>query len=369
MIADYEGLTGEKVMPASPERMMIAWVASIILKERIKSNYAANQNLPSRANGDNLDALAELLYSRKRPEAKPAVCTMRFYISEAQASAILIPAGTRVTDRTQSLYWQLIEDAWIPVGSTYVDAQCQCQTAGTVGNGFASGTINIAVDVYDYYSSCENTAETAGGSDRLSDADFYELLRTSMDSFSTAGAKGSYIYHAKATSSEIADVVVNSPMPGEIRIYILNADGSVANATLKQAVYDACNADDVRPLTDHVVVEDPEEIEYDIDITYYIIENEGSSAEITKAAELAVDEYVAWQQGKLGRDINPSKLISALMAAGVKRVEVASPSFVHLRDGNLYLYSEGNTLPLSDTVPQIGKLRNRIIRNGGVEDD
>ena len=101
----YEQLTGATVRPASPERLFIQWIASILVQERALANYAANQNIPSRAEGENLDALAELTNCRPRPEAEPAVCTVRFSISQAQDTAILIPAGTRVTDTSGSLVW------------------------------------------------------------------------------------------------------------------------------------------------------------------------------------------------------------------------------------------------------------------------
>ena len=66
MIAAYEKMTGVTVQPASPERLFILWVADIIVQTRVAINYAANQNIPSRAVGENLDALAELFYPRPR---------------------------------------------------------------------------------------------------------------------------------------------------------------------------------------------------------------------------------------------------------------------------------------------------------------
>lgn len=98
LIAAYEKITGATVRPASPERLFIQWVSYIMIQERVLNNYTGNQNIPSRAEGKNLDTLGELFYIVQRPDAQPAVCTERFYISEAQATAILIPAGTRVTD-------------------------------------------------------------------------------------------------------------------------------------------------------------------------------------------------------------------------------------------------------------------------------
>ena len=57
LITVYENLTGVSVRPASPEKLFAQWVASVIIQERVYNNYTANQNIPSRAEGKNLDAL------------------------------------------------------------------------------------------------------------------------------------------------------------------------------------------------------------------------------------------------------------------------------------------------------------------------
>ena len=72
LIAMYEAIFGTTVQPASPERLFIQCVAAIIIQERVMNYYTGNQNIPSRAEGKNLDALAELTYSKERPDAKPA---------------------------------------------------------------------------------------------------------------------------------------------------------------------------------------------------------------------------------------------------------------------------------------------------------
>lgn len=438
MIEDYEALTGETVTPASPERLMIAWVAAVILQERVKSNYIGNQNIPSRADGANLDALADLFYAAQRPQASPAVCTVRFSISEPQVSAILIPAGTRVTDGAQKLYWETTEDAYVPRGDTYVDLKVQCQTPGTVGNGYAAGQINTIVDVYDYYSGCINLTESDGGANAATDDEFYELLRASMYAYSTAGPSKAYEYHARSVSTEIADVKAVRPktiqalaLPvyeldgdlysflggdeldtstlavyphggttaaeldtdytvdysngllkiglvsggsldaeteidvsigitgaGRVNIYVLMDDGTIAGTEIKEAVLAACNSETVRPLSDLVSVDDPEVVGYDVDFLYYISEdNTASTEDIQLAVDTAVEKYIAWQSGKLGRDINPSRLIGLLMQTGVKRVDVVSPTFLALHDG-----SDGY-------VPQIAQAGMISIVNGGVEDE
>lgn len=358
LISAYEQVTKTSVHPASPEKLFIQWVADVIVQERVINNYTANQNIPSRAEGENLDALGELFLRQARPEAQAAVCTERFYISEPQPSSVLIPAGTRVTDVGNTLIWETTTDVYIPIGSTFADAAIACQTAGVIGNGYAIGQISKLIDVYDYYDHCENITQSDDGADRASDQHFYELMRASQDAYSNAGAKGGYIYFAKQVSTEIADVVANSPGPGRVALYVLMKGGNIAGEEMKNAVLAACSPDEVRPLTDHVEVADPEVVPYDLDVTYYIASGAGlRSAEIEQAVQAAVHEFLVWQSAKLGRDINPSYLAGLLMQTGIKRLEIQSPKFTKLRDGS------------DHTVPQVAAKGTVSITNGGYEDE
>ena len=359
LISSYEDITGVTVQPASPERNFIQWMANAIVLERVMTNYAANQNIPSRAVGSNLDALAELFYEKERPQAKAAICTVRFTISEPQAFAVLIPKGTRVTDARKTLVWETLADVYVNIGVTYADITVQCQTPGTQGNGYVEGQIDSIVDPFAYFLSCENLTESDGGSDEATDDEFYELLRLSMDGYSCAGARGGYVYFAKQVSTEIADVIAASPTPGVVKLYVLMADGTPATEEMKERVLAACSADDVRPLTDFVSVKNPENVDYHVRFTYYIQKDSAVSAEELEAAvQTKVEEYTAWQCAKLGRDINPSRLISMLMETGIKRVDLIEPTFTALKDG-------------SDTdVPQLARLAaTPEIVNGGYEDE
>lgn len=356
--AIYEKMTGTTVRPASPEKQFIQFMANIIIQERVLANYAGNQNVPSRAEGENLDALAELTHIRSRPEAKAAVCKVRFSISEAQDTAILIPAGTRVTDAKNTLVWETEGDAYIPIGETSIELTVHCKTAGVVGNGYAAGQISTLVDVYDYYSECANITASEGGANRATDDEYYELMRASMDSYSCAGARGGYIYWAKQVSTEIADVVANSPASGIVKIYVLMEGGTLAGAQMKSDVLAACSEDEVRPLTDQVSVEDAEVVPYNISFTYYLqTGNTKSAADVAAAVNEAVEQYKAWQCAKLGRDINPDKLREYLYHTGIKRVELTAPVFASLRDGK------------NKTVPQVAAVGTVTITNGGYEDE
>ena len=290
MAAKYEELTGVTVQPGSPERLFIQWAAAVVIQERALANYAANQNLPSRAEGKNLDALAELFYTKERPGAKAATCTMRFTISGKLDFAVLIPGGTRVTDASNTLVWETAEDIYVNAGDTYADVKIQCQTKGTAGNGFVAGQINTIVDLFAYFQSCANLNESDGGGDAATDEEFYELLRMSMDAYSTAGARGSYIYWAMQEDTKIADVIAASPTPGVVKLYVLMDDGKPASKEIKDKVLAACSADDRRPLTDFVSVEDPEQVPYNVRLTYYIQDD----------AEISAEELSLAVAGKVG---------------------------------------------------------------------
>lgn len=358
LVASYEKITGVSMAPASPERLFVKWVTAIILQERALNNYTGNQNIPSRAEGENLDALGELFYLTERPQAQSAVCTQRFHVSQAQNFAVLIPAGTRVTDASRTLTWETVNDAYVQAGETWADVQVKCQEVGIIGNGYAAGQINTIVDVYDYYSACENITVSGDGADTATDEEFYELMRASQDAYTTAGSEGAYIYHAKRVSTEIADVAVTRPADGCVALYVLMEDGTAAGTEVKNAVQAACSPADVRPLTDQVSVADPETVEYDIDFKFYIPQSSPySSTEILKAVDEAVEKYEAWQSGKLGRDINPDKLREYLAGTGVKRIELNAPTFVRLRDGK------------DNATPQIAALGTRTVTNGGYEDE
>lgn len=362
LTAKYEEMTKRTLQPSDPDKLFISWVADIIVHTLALINYSANQNIPSRAEAENLDALGEFVFNLKRPEADPAECIMQFTISAPQYTAIAIPKGTQITDSSKSLVWETTEDAAVPIGEIDTQVKAVCQRLGSIGNGYAAGQINTLIDVDKilFFEKCSNIETSSGGSEAADDDTYYQLMRRSLEAYSTAGPKGAYEYHAKSVSSDIADVCAIAPLgkDGHVEIYAIMADGSVADDGTKNRILEACDDEKVRPLTDIVKVCDPEVIDYNIDFTYYIDKNGSKSVrDIAIAVEGAVERYIAWQGEKIGRDINPSKLIWYLKDTGIKRVDVKSPSFVSLRDGADRL------------TPQYARLGSVNIKNGGLEDE
>lgn len=333
MIALYELLMQEygredyKMQPSSPERVFVGWCAQIVIQQRILIDETAKKNVPRYADGEYLDSLAELFKDIERLPATPAVTTFRCYISEAQKESVIVPQGTRITFDGE-ITFETTEELEIKAGETYGDIPGRCQTPGIVGNNLAPGQVKEIVDVYDYYLKVENMTQTSGGAEIEEDKEYYERMRESMESFSTAGPINSYIYHAKSVSAAITDVAAVSPEPGQVDVRILLHDSEQPTEAVLKEVEDALNADDVRPLTDSVTVSKPDEDPFEIDVTFYIERNsQASSTIIERDARAAVEAYISWQTSKMGRDINPSYLVQKIMEAGVKRVEVRKPVF------------------------------------------
>ena len=325
LIQSYEAFTGRTLYPADPARLFILWVADIIIQERVNIDFSARQNVPRYAEGEYLDSLAELFKDAYRLEPEKAKTTLRFTLSIPLEVATIVPVGTRVTVDGEIIF-QTTQALTIPAGDLFGDVEAECQTDGEIGNGFVPGQITQLIDIFPYFGSVENVSESDGGADEESDAAFYERMRESVETFSTAGPLGAYEYYAKSASALIVDVKATSPEPGEVDVRVLLSGGQLPGEEILKEVLDILNADKVRPLTDHVTVAAPETVPYDIDFTYWT--QEGGAVSDDKVAEniaAAVRTFKEWQGAKMGRDVNPSYLMSLLMQAGAKRVKVRSP--------------------------------------------
>ena len=63
-------------------------------------------------------------------------------------------------------------------------------------------------------------------------------------------------------------------------------------------------------------------LNYELEIHYWISREDSSRAEQIKSdVERAVEKYRVWQQGKIGRDILPARLIQYVMQAGASRID------------------------------------------------
>jgi phage-related baseplate assembly protein len=326
LIASYEQIAGRRLFPADPVRLFILWIADIIVQEGVIINESAKQNVPRYAEGEYLDSLAELFKDTERLQAVPARTTLRFSISAAQNNTVTIPPGTRVS--VGEIMFATVRAEIIMPDKTETDVPAVCTVDGAIGNGFLPGQISQIVDLFPFFDKVENITRSEGGADVETDAAFLDRLRWSMESFSTAGPLGAYVYWTKTASARITDVSPTSPTPGVAEIFILLENAEMPDEEMKQLVYNTLNADTVRPFTDKVVVSAPHPKKFKLDVTYYIPQpDQNSETVIRERIAAAVSEYIRWQTTKMGRDINPQRLIMLCKNAGAKRLVIRSPAF------------------------------------------
>lgn len=329
IISRYETAAGRTLYPGDPLRLELLTIAQQIVQERALLDDAAAQTFLAYARALYLDVIGE---SRgvSRLAAGYAECLLQF----TGAAGTTVPAGTRAT-KDGTVVFATVEAAIIPLGGTTVSVTAQASAAGTEANGYLIGEITTMVDSIAGITAVANTSQSAGGVAPEDDERYRERIRLSITSYSTAGPRDAYAYHALSASSQVSDITVTSPSPGQVDIYILLADGVIpeAEADIIDTVLDYISDETRRPLTDQVTVKAPTAVPYDVEVTYYLPQSSAVSAVALQAAvEAAIADYIAWQRARIGRDINPDELIRRAITAGAKRVEIVSPAYAVLDD-------------------------------------
>lgn len=332
MVADYEEYmtkaTGQTVtLPRSSPHRGVLYAAALQIYQAFQYiDRAGKQSLLKYSYSDFLDNLG-LLKGVTRSPATAAVTTLRFTVSAVRQVATAIPKGTRVS-AGGSVYFATDEYAEIPAGGSTVDVPATCTDAGTEGNDLAAGDLTIMVDPLPYVASVVNTTATEGGTDVESDDDLAERIYLAPGAYSTAGPEDGYLFHAKQFNPSIGDVVATSNQAaGTVDIVFIMSDGKTPGAEMINGLKEYLNGKTRRPMTDLVNVSAPAEVTYTVDLTYYINRSDSARAvAIQEAVQTAVADYLTWQR-TIGRDINPSKLVALVMAAGAKRVTVTAPTY------------------------------------------
>lgn len=303
---------------ADPRRKILQSVAYIATLALNNIDFTGKQTLLSYAVGDYLDHLGNSKKVGRLP-ATHAKTTMQFK-SDAP-SQFTIAAGTLVV--VNDIYFASDVEVIVSSGETTVEIPFTAVEAGVEANGFLAGQITDLVepDLIPYVYEVQNITKTDGGSEVEDDDAYAERIQLAPESFSVAGPAGAYEFHARKASAKITDVKAVRTNPGEVTVYVLAENGEMPSDELKDAVAVQLDDENVRPLTDLVIVSEPETVEYSFDVTYQAKDN-ATAATIEEAANKALQEYFVWQKSKLGRGIDPSELYALLQAVGAKRIVI-----------------------------------------------
>lgn len=336
IITGYEKAAGRTLAAGDPVRLFLLHIAAVIIQQRSVINIAAQQNTLAYAQGRYLDALG-LNVAVERLPASAAVTTLRFTLSQAMAEPYVIPADTEVGNGVVTFVTD--EELVIKAGDLYADVGATCTTTGEGGNGYLPGQVSTIVKPLPFIAGAKNTTTTSGGSDTEDDERFAERIRTAPNSYSVAGPRRAYIYHAKSVSPAIIDVQVASPSPGVVNVYPLLEGGELPGSDILSLVEEHLNDETIRPLTDEVHAVAPTGKAFRINVKYWINTKDlNRSQTIQENVKKAVESYRLWQTTAIGRDIVPSKLLAAVINAEAMHVDAAtlSPSeYVKLEDGEV----------------------------------
>lgn len=330
----------EPLYPGDERRIFGEALVQVFVALYSEFNDKMKQRTLQHARGTVLDALgARLRVERLAPSSATAV--FRFVASAPISENIIIPAGTRITS-DGSIYFATDAVAVLQAGEFYVDVPGTCTTGGSDYNGLTAGSIGTLVDLIPFIQSASNITTSNGGDDgepytTEGDDKFRERIRLAPSALSTAGPESAYRYFVLSADPDIIDVAIDCPedKPNEVDLYPLMKGGELPDVETLQKVLDAVSGDDRRPMTDHVFAMRPRQVEYRVEIKYYMTkDNEAATIETIEGSGGSIDQYNAWQTAALGRDINPDQLRRFLLApssgTGALRVDVIQPDFREL---------------------------------------
>ncbi|MER1986569.1 MAG: baseplate J/gp47 family protein [Solibacillus sp.] len=333
IVGTYEELSDRKLAEADPLRLIFLTLACVITQQNVKINDSAKQNLLYYARDGVLDHKGAAWQTPRLGNTR-ATTVLRLVMSQPLTAVKVIPKGTLVTADGEVFFETTVEEI-LPLNTVEVEIPLQCTLPGTIGNGYEIGEINTLVQPLSYVESVMNLYATQNGSEREENEPYRERIRQAPEKITTAGSIGSYEYHAKSASSLITDVFVDSPEPGELHVSVLLSGGMLPSPEVIQMVEEKLCNRRVRPLTDYVVVKAPASVPFHVNVSYFIPAGLLNKAAVIAAVEKAIDDYILWQSSKIGRDINPSRLISDCIRAGAKRVDVIAPNFTPINEGEV----------------------------------
>lgn len=190
------------------------------------------------------------------------------------------------------------------------------------------------------------------------DDDFRRRIQLSFEGFSAAGPTGAYIFHALGADGDVLDVGVDSPrfswytpieeiavglptnavvlqcdydagqaqpMPGQVVVTVLSKVGKGHPTTaLLDAVEAVLSGETVRPLTDHVVVQAAQIVEYTVKAELTVYNGPDSGVVLCNARD-ALNAYTD-KMHRIGLDVTRSGLYAALHQEGVQNVNLILPA-------------------------------------------
>lgn len=337
----YRELTGRELIlhESDPIRLMAYTNCLFLYQIAQYADRAGKMALLKYSYGDYLENIGALKGITRNPGAAAKV-RLRFTLSVKRPGTTIIKEGIRVT-ASDGVYFRTLDLLEIPAGQLSGEVNAECREIGIKGNEYEIGAIKTLVDPVAYVDKVENITVSEGGADLESDENLAERIFLAPASWSTAGPDDAYRYWVKTFNPAITDVMVASDIPGEVDIFFILQDGRIPEETMVAELEQYLKNEEIRPLTDQVIVRAPEIRKYKIDLTYYINKSDRArTSAINDRVQEAVQGYISWQRARIGRDINPDQLRKMLLLAGAKRMEIREPQFSVIEQASIAISEE-----------------------------
>lgn len=332
-----------------PVRVLINSISLMLFQLKAQIEATGRSNLLRYAYGDALENLGALKGIRRRGATKSKTI-LKFSINEPLGLTVPIPKGTEVSTE-DDISFETDEYAEIIQGKQFVTVSATALETGPEPNTVLINSINTMIDPVPYIDKVTNITKAEGGAWEEDDESLTLRIFKAPDGYSVAGPAEAYVAKAIEFGNDVEEALATSPSPCNVEVIFIKKGGKIPDNLEMQQLQKVLSDQSMRPLGDRVVVKAPTEVNYDVDLTYFISKSEEESAEIIKdSVNSAVEKFLKWQR-KLGRDINPSELIKRVVDAGAKRVEVTSPDFLQV------------------DKTSISKINNMQVNFGGIEDD
>lgn len=330
-IALHEEITGTKLTPADEKAHIYSTISVLLGDILYGANDIALQNYLPYAKGERLDLKAIVYGSRaKRNEASYAKVIMECNISQVVQKVVYIKKGTRFL-YGENIFYSL-EEGIIRPGETKTNILTQAEKPGDIGVILA-GEITQIIDRYDYYQSCVNPQDVSRGGNKEEDEQYKKRLGELPESFTSAGSEGSYKFWTKKVSQLVNQVVIKTPRPNEIDIYVYGFNEQISIEE-KKVIKEFLTDLDRLPLNDLVTIKDPEVINIDLNIDYYLYDGEIRNVEVIKLSlEQKLDSY--FRNIKIGEALNHQDIIAIIKNDNIKRCTILSPSEIEITETSL----------------------------------
>ena len=335
LAADFFTGTGQQTSASGDLAARFYAVAAQIYALYVQADWTRRQCFPQSAEGEQLDAHAQLRGLSRRQAAK-ATGAVRFYVDEERTFDTQVPEGT-VCMTADGVRFVTTQGGSVTAGGTHIDLSVEAVEPGAAGNVPAGSVVFLAVPPVGV-TACANLEAFSNGQDTEDD----EALRARvLETFRRlANGANKVFYEQQAMSFDgVAAVTVLPKNRGVGTVdVVIAAQGGLPDDDLVQAVQD--HFDSVREIAVDVGVLEPEVETVDVAVTLTV----EAGYDFDDVAQAVEDALQGWFTGeRLGWPVLRAQLTALLFQVdGVANCVLTQPAADVAAD--------------SVTLPQLGQV-------------